>query len=109
MEKKRSLLTTIEPAGREGTFALALSHWAAHPWRAARYYALSLEERRRMRALGAAGYRSAMGACERWWRVGHLVLAWLAVLGLLAHVITTLFFAQWAAGNREVYWWHLRK
>jgi len=108
LEKKRALLPLIDPGAREATFALALSHWAAHPWRAARYYALSLEERRRMRAVPAAAFQSEMGAFERWWRVGHLVLAWLAVLGLLAHVVTTLFFAQWAAGERQVYWWHVR-
>jgi len=109
MEAKRRLLAQLEPAATEGTFALALSHWAGQPLRAARYYALSLEERRRMRGLGAAGYQSEMGALERWWRAGHLVLAWLAVLGLLAHIVTTLFVAQWAAGDREVYWWFLRK
>jgi hypothetical protein len=109
LERKRRLLAQLEPAAHEGTFALALSHWTSRPLRAARYYALSLEERRRMRALAAAGYRSEMGALERWWRLGHLVLAWLAVVGLLAHVVTTLFFAQWAAGGREVYWWHLVK
>jgi hypothetical protein len=109
IDRKRSLLALLEPESSEGTFALALSHWASHPWRAAHYYALSLEERRRMRALPAAGYQSEMDALERWWRVGHLVLAWLAVLGLVAHVVTTLYFAQWAAGERDVYWWHLRK
>lgn len=62
-----------------------------------------------MRALEAAGSRSETGAFERWRRVGHLVLAWLAVVGLLAHVATTFFFAQWAAGQREVYWWYIRK
>jgi hypothetical protein len=109
IEKKRRLLALLEPGGREGTFALALSHWASHPWRATRYYALALEERRQLRALRAAGYQSEMNALERWWRVGHLALAWLAVLGLVAHVLTTLFFAQWAAGDREVYWWYLKR
>jgi signal transduction histidine kinase len=109
MRKKRGLLARLEPAASEGTFALALSHWTRQPLYAVRYYALTLDERRRMRALGAAGYRSEMGALERGWRVAHLVLAWLAVLGLLAHVVTTLFFAQWAADDREVYWWYLRK
>ena len=109
MEQKRVLLARLEPAANEATFALALSHWARQPLRAVRYYALSLDERRKMRGLGASGYRSEMGALERWWRVAHLVLAWLAVLGLLAHAVTTLFFAQWAAGDREVYWWYLRK
>jgi hypothetical protein len=109
LTRKRSLLARLEPGAQEGTFALALSHWARHPWQATRYYALSLEERRRMRAVPAAAYSSEMGAFERWWRVGHLALAWLAVVGLLAHVVTTLFFAEWAAGDREVYWWFLRK
>jgi len=109
VESKRRLLAGLEPGASEGTFALALAHWAVHPLRAARYYALSLEERRQMRAVDAAGYGSEMGALERWWRIGHLVLTWLAVLGLLAHVVTTLFFAQWAAGERDVYWWYVRK
>jgi hypothetical protein len=89
-------------------FALALRHWARRPWRAARYYYLSLEERRRMRAVAASGYRAEMGPLERWWRAGHLIVAWLAVAGLIAHVVTVLFFAQWAAGDRQVYWWHVR-
>jgi signal transduction histidine kinase len=109
VDRKRRLLATLEPAAREGTFALALSHWALQPLRAARYYALALEERRRMRAIGASGYRDEVSTLERWWRIGHLILAWLAVIGLVAHVVTTLFFAQWAAGQREVYWWYLRK
>jgi hypothetical protein len=50
-----------------------------------------------------------VGTLERLWRVGHLLLAWLALGGLLAHVATTLFVAQFAAGAGEVYWWHLRK
>jgi hypothetical protein len=109
MERKRQVLARLQPGADEATFALALSHWAWQPLRALRYYALSLEERRRMRALVAAGYTAEMGALERWWRVGHLALAWLVMIGLLAHVVTTVFFAQWAAGEREVYWWHLVK
>ena len=106
---KQALLVRLEPSAREGTFALAWSHWTAHPVAAARFYALSLLERRRMRAVAAAGYRSEMGFLERSWRIFHLVLAWLAIVGLLAHVVTTLFFAQWAAGDRAVYWWHVKR
>jgi hypothetical protein len=62
-----------------------------------------------MRALEAAGYHARMAVWERVWRVGHLVPAWLAVLGLVAHIVTTIFFAEFAAGGREVYWWHLRR
>jgi hypothetical protein len=109
VERKRRLLAVLDSTAREGTFALALSHWVSQPLRAARYYALAIEERRRMRALGAAGYQEEVGALDRWWRIGHLILAWLAVIGLVAHVVTTLFFAQWAAGQREVYWWYLGK
>jgi len=107
-DHKRAMLASLDPGAREGTFALRLSHWAAHPLRASRYYAASLVERSRMRALSAAGYQTQMSALERWWRIAHLVLAWLAVLGLIAHVVTVLFFAQWAAGDRQVYWWHVR-
>jgi hypothetical protein len=109
IERKRRLLARLDGAAREGTFALAATHWTRHPALAARYYTLTLAERRQMRALGAAGYRDRIDALERLWRVAHLVLAWLAVLGLLAHVATTLFFADFAAGGREVYWWHLRR
>lgn len=109
IEKKQALLARLDPGAREATFTLSLSHWARHPVRSTRYYALSLLERRRMRQLEAAGYRAQMGVLERVWRVGHLVLAWLAILGLLAHVVTTLFFAEFAAAGREIYWWHIRK
>lgn len=109
IEKKEALLTRLDPGAREATFTLSLFHWVRHPFRATRYYALSLLERRRMRALAAAGYQERLGWSERFWRVGHLVLAWVAILGLLAHVATTLFFAEFAAGGREIYWWHLRK
>lgn len=109
MEKKRSLLTRLDPTARESTFALRLGHFGWHPMRATRYYVLSLWERRSVRALAAAGYRARVGILEHLWRVGHLVLAWLAILGLVAHVVTTLFFAEFAAGGREIYWWHLRK
>lgn len=109
VEKKTTLLARLAPGAREATFTLSLGHWLRRPVRATRYYALSLLERRRMRALAAAGYQERMSLPERLWRVGHLLLAWLAVLGLLAHVVTTLFFAEFAAGGREIYWWHLRK
>jgi hypothetical protein len=109
VERKEALLARFDPGSREATFALSLRHWARHPLLATRYYALSLVERQRMRELAAAGYRERMGVLERLWRVGHLVLAWLAILGLVAHVVTTLFFAGFAAGGREVYWWHVRR
>jgi hypothetical protein len=108
-ERKRRLLLELAPGAAEGTFALSLGHWTRRPARALRYYALSLGERRRMRALAAAGYEARMGLLERVWRLTHLLLAWAAVIGLLAHVATTLFFAQFAAGGREIYWWHLRR
>lgn len=107
--RKRALLARLDADAREATFTLGLGHWARHPLRSSRYYALGLRERQRMRALAAAGYQERMGVLERFWRVGHLVLAWFAILGLLAHVVTTLFFAEFAAGGREIYWWHIRR
>lgn len=109
IERKRRVLAALEPAADERTFTLTLSHWAGRPARSLRYYVLTLEERRQMRALDPAGYQARMAALERYWRVGHLVLAWLAVLGLAAHAVTTLFFAEFAAGGREIYWWHVRR
>jgi hypothetical protein len=107
--RKQAVLHRLAPGAREATFTLTLSEWGRHPVLALRYYALSLEERRRMRALAATGYAERMGRLEGLWRVGHLLLAWAAVIGLLAHVTTTLFFADFATGGREVYWWHIRK
>lgn len=108
IERKRQRLAGLAPGADEGTFALRLSHWARRPARSLRYYVLTLEERQRMRRLDAAGYRTRLEVWERVWRVGHLVLAWLAVLGLAAHAVTTLFFAEFAAGGREIYWWHFK-
>lgn len=109
IERKRALLGRLAPRAREGAFALVLGDWVRHPLLAPRYYALTLEERRSMRGLEASGYQARVGALERTWRVFHLLLAWAIVIGLVAHVVTTLFFAEFAAGGREIYWWHLRK
>jgi len=35
------------------------------------------------------------------------VFAALCVVGIIAHVITTVFFAGYVADGREIYWWHL--
>jgi hypothetical protein len=108
IERKRRVLADLATGAAEGTFTLRLSHWARRPARSLRYYVLTLEERRQMRGRDAAGYRARLEIWERLWRVSHLVLAWLAVLGLAAHAVTTLFFAEFAAGGREIYWWRFR-
>ena len=108
IELKRAILVRLSPGATEGTFTLSLRLWGRHPVLSLRYYVLHLRERHRMRSLPAADF-ARMELPERLWRVSHLVLAWLAILGLGAHVVTTLFFAEFAAGGREIYWWHVRK
>jgi hypothetical protein len=35
------------------------------------------------------------------------VFATLCVVGIVAHVVTTVFFAGYVADGREIYWCHL--
>jgi hypothetical protein len=31
------------------------------------------------------------------------------VIGLLVHIVTTLFFAGYVSDGGEIYWWHVRR
>jgi len=106
--KEKQKLAGILSGGRtpEGQFVLRVEHWRTRPSQAWRYQRLAATER----ALLARHPRSARAlvpAPERWWRRLHLVFALLFGLGIVAHVVTTVFFAGYVADGREVYWWHL--
>ncbi len=105
---KTVLLARMAPGADEGTFGLYPALCLRHPISAARFFWLSLVERRIVRASNA-GTRPTIGWLQRYWRPAHVILAVLAVLGLLGHVVVTLFFAGYAAGGQPVYWWHVRK
>jgi hypothetical protein len=105
--EKEALLAHLEPGAREAVFTLAPRHWLGRPLLAARYQALTWREERLVRAQPDRR-RGAHHLLQRWWRVAHIALAFAVLVGLLAHVVTVLFFAGYAAEGGEIYWWHLR-
>lgn len=90
----------------ERRFVLRLQHWRRHPLLALKFQRLAGRERRLI-----ARHRLCRSVApmltERWWRRMHLLMAWLFAIGIVAHVITTVFFAGYVAEGREIYWWHL--
>ncbi|MFQ5937439.1 MAG: hypothetical protein ACE5LB_13630 [Acidiferrobacterales bacterium] len=108
VETKRRLLLALAPDAKEAEFVLRMHHWTRQPHLAFRYHRLARAERRYLAGLPASA-TGEIGPIERLWRRLHLVFAVLFVVGLLAHVITTVFFAGYVAGEREIYWWHLTK
>ena len=108
LAEKRRLLRTIASGAREGEFVLRWRHWTRSPRKAWRYHRLTISERRVL-ARNPLGASAEISALERLWRRVHLGLAALFIVGLLAHVVTTVFFAGYVADGREVYWWHLAR
>ena len=106
--EKRRLLGTIAAEAREGEFVLRWHHWTRSPSKAWRYHRLAISERRAL-ARNPLSASSEVSALERRWRRVHLGLAGLFIIGLLAHVVTTVFFAGYVADGREIYWWHLTR
>jgi hypothetical protein len=105
---KQALLARLHAGAREAEFVLRTHHWVRRPLLSMGYFRLAGRERRLVDSLPAAG-TAEVGLAERAWRRLHVWLAWLFVIGLLAHIVTTVFFAGYVAGDREVYWWHLRR
>ena len=93
---------------KEGEFVLRWHHWTRSPSKAWRYHRLAISERRAL-ARNPLSASSEVSALERLWRRVHLGLAGLFIIGLLAHVVTTVFFAGYVADGREIYWWHLTR
>ena len=106
LAEKRRLLRTIAAEAREGEFVLRWHHWTRTPRSAWRYHRLAVAERRSL-SRNPLSASAEVSALERFWRRFHLGLAGLFVIGLLAHVVTTVFFAGYVADGREVYWWHV--
>ena len=106
VQRKRELLKTFDPESREGLFVLRWRHWTRHPRAALAYHRLVMAERRLL-ARNTLSAHAQIPWPERVWRRLHLWLAVLFLIGLLAHVVTTVFFAGYVADGREIYWWHL--
>ena len=106
LTEKRRLLSALAPGAREGEFVLRWHHWTRSPRKAWRYHRLTIAERRAL-ARNPLSADAELSPLERGWRRLHLALAALFIVGLLAHVVTTVFFAGYVADGRDVYWWHL--
>ncbi len=103
IEKKESLLSRLDPGADEGVFSPRLKHWFTRPGLTLAYARLISEENK---ILGA---RSGVSTAQAYWRIVHVVLAFLFILGILGHVVTVTFFAGYVSGGGEIYWWHLTK
>ena len=106
IQAKRTLLKSIAANEKESEFVLRWQHWSCHPLITLQFYRLVLAERRLL-AKDPLSASEEIPALERFWRRLHLLLAILFLIGLLAHVITTVFFAGYVADGREIYWWHV--
>ena len=101
VEAKIELLQLLDSHADEALFSPTLKHWLTSPRYSLRYQRLIEEEYR------LVGARRRAGLVLQWWRRLHLLAAALFFVGLLAHVIVVLFFAGYAAGDGEAYWWHI--
>jgi hypothetical protein len=101
IERKRTLLASLDPTAQEATFSPTLQHWVRAPRASLRYARLNREENT------IVGTRASVGIEQAWWRPLHLALAYLFVVGLVIHIITVTFFAGYVAGGEPITWWHL--
>ena len=100
ISRKKVLLLQIDPYASEGTFSLQLLHWCLKPWLALSYARL---ERKENRFIGA---RRALPLMQAYWRWVHIVLALVFVIGLVSHVFTVTFLAEYIAEGQEIIWPH---
>lgn len=107
LARKATLVPLLDPSTPEGEFSLRPGHWVRHVVLAARYQRLALREERLVQAVRGdrASWLVYLG---RWWRVAHIALALLMIVGLLAHVVTVEMFADYAGGG-DPYWWYIRR
>ena len=101
INKKVELLRKLDPKANEALFSPTLAHWLRSPINSLRYQWLIEKEFRLVGARRRAGITLSL------WRRLHLLAAALFFLGLLPHLIVVLFFAGYAAGDGEIYWWYI--
>jgi len=51
--------------------------------------------------------RRAVPAMQAYWRAVHIAVALLFLAGLIIHVVTVTFFADYVADGGPITWWHL--
>ncbi|MGB5329979.1 MAG: hypothetical protein WBO58_17300, partial [Gammaproteobacteria bacterium] len=98
---KIDLLGTLDSTADEALFSPALKHWLRQPLRSARYQLLAEREARMI------GARASAGAGLGWSRRIHMLAALGFYLGLAAHIIVVLFFAEYAADGGVIDWWYI--
>lgn len=101
IEQKQRLLKNLDSDAEEALFSPALRHWLTHPRLTLRYQRMVEEEAQMIGARASAGFSLA------WSRRIHMIAAALFFIGLVAHVITVLFFAGYAAGGDQINWWYI--
>ena len=101
IEYKQQLLQKLDTRASEALFSPNLKHWLRHPLQSLRYQRLISME------ADMVGARQGAGLLLAWSRRLHMLIATLFYLGLIAHVITVLFFAGYAAGGEEITWWYI--
>lgn len=101
IRQKESLLRRLDPQAREALFSVTLGHWLRAPRLSLAYQRLALRE------ATMTGQRASVPPLQAYWRLLHIVLAWLFLVALIAHVVLVTFFPGYVAGDGEIYWWHL--
>ena len=101
ISRKQKLLLRLDPTAKEGTFSLQIAHWCRKPWLAWPYAGLAREENR------CIGARHALPPVQAYWRWVHIMLALVFMIGLVSHVFTVTFLAEYVAKGREIIWPHL--
>lgn len=101
--EKRELLGKIDPLAVEGTFSITLAHRMRTPMLALSYDRLVREESK------SPGARQSVGFQQAYWRIVHLLLAYIFIAGIVIHVVTVTFFAGYVAAGGPIAWWHLTK
>lgn len=99
--QKTELLARLAPHASEGTFSLQAIHWFGNPLLAFPYARLVREENHLI------GGRRTLPAVQAYWRWVHIVLGLIFVLGLVSHVFTVTFMADYVAAGRPITWPHI--
>ena len=100
---KQRLLKKIDPSANEAFFSIQAKNWIKTPILAFRYYQAVERETILLET------RKSVSFVHAYYRSIHRLLSIAFLLGLIIHVITTIFFAGYVAEDRHIYWWHITK
>ena len=100
---KQRLLKKIDPSANEAFFYIQAKNWIKTTILAFRYYQAIEREPIILET------RKSVSFVQAYYRSIHRLLSIAFLLGLIIHVITTIFFAGYVAEDRHIYWWHITK